>query len=94
METILQIIPAVGCCQGLPRSGPGAQGKGRALRNEEAKILEELEASLRELEERILGKFSRPECERRSRSVASSLVTKTKAPILGVFCWGEGEGSR
>lgn len=93
METILQIIPAVGCCQGLPRSGPGAQGKGRALRNEEAKILEELEASLRELEERILGKFSRPECERPSRRLPNSLVTKTKAPLENIL-WGEGGGDR
>jgi hypothetical protein len=97
MEKILQIIPAVGCCQGLPRSGPGAQGKGRALRNEEAKILEELEASLRKMElqeERTLpGKFSHPECEWAARSAASSLVTKTGYPSWG-FCCGEGEVGR
>ena len=41
-------------------------------------------------EERILGKFSRPQCERPSRSAESSLVTKTEAPSE-VFLWGEGE---
>jgi hypothetical protein len=60
-------------------------GKVSEVTNEEAKMFEELEGSFRELEEqegRILGKFSHPECERPSRRLQCSLVTKTKPP-----CW-------
>jgi hypothetical protein len=67
------------------------------LRDDEAKMLEELETSLWEMEEReeriLLGKFSHPGCEWPSRSAKSSLVTKT-GHAAWVLCWGEGEVGR
>jgi len=68
-----------------------AREKGpREVPNEEAKISEELEASLRELEEqerRILGKFSHQGGRRSSPEADSFLVARTWARSIRNARW-------